>query len=119
VPEKDGLRDIKLDDIRPESLQTIQDLTEAYCKDKNTQKRLEQFAEMLVEHRRSRKHSPLWPWVSSGNQYRCVVPDCPRQQKLHLRKDEFEYHFSRRHSDDPEFGKKKWEDMAKIGMVRH
>jgi hypothetical protein len=80
VPVTFGLGEVKLDEFKHDTLEKIERDTKKYCS--TIEKELTDVAKVLVENRRHRTKSDLWPLVSTGKQYRCTVPKCHRTQEL-------------------------------------
>lgn len=80
VPVKFGLGKMKLDEFKHSTLEKIESDTKKYCSE--IEGELKEMAKILVENRRRRSKSDLWPLVSTGKQYRCTVDKCRRTQEL-------------------------------------
>lgn len=90
VPLKFGLGKMKLDEFKADTLANIERDTHHYCD--SIESELEEVAKILVENRRQRSQSDLWPLVSTGTQYRCTVDKCHRTQELLQRDKDLRMH---------------------------
>lgn len=90
VPVKFGLGEMKLDEFKSDTLDKIERDTNKYCS--TIEQELEEVARVLVENRRRRSKSELWPLVSTGKQYRCTFKRCRRTQELLQRVKDLRMH---------------------------
>jgi hypothetical protein len=90
VPLKFGLGKMKLDEFKHDTLEKIERDTNKYCD--TIEKELGEVARILVENRRQRTKSDLWPLVSTGTQYRCTFDKCRRTQELLQRVKDLRVH---------------------------
>ena len=100
VTKGSGLGDMKMDECNQNTLDKIQQMTEEYCQTAEVQSKIEEIANILVEHRRKRISSPYWTHVSTGSQFRCTVPSCRRTQQLLKKPDDLKYHIDTCHNSD-------------------
>ncbi|TLD38810.1 FabD/lysophospholipase-like protein [Venturia nashicola] len=107
VPLGTGLEKIKLDEWKKtpkwyqrhheSTIETIRKATEEYCARDDIRQHLEEVADILVQHRRSRRTHELWPLVSRGEQYRCTFEKCRMCQQVVPRKEDLEWHLQMKH----------------------
>ena len=114
LPREQGLKNMKLDEWklageleltkhgikrRKEStLDQIRRLTQAYCKEPEVIKSIDEVARRLVDHRRARcEDVRKWELWATGVRYRCTVDECDKSQKLRPSKNDLQYHIEKVH----------------------
>lgn len=108
VPAKEGLGEMKMDEWktvggikrRPKcrtTLQKIKKATDAYLESPDVIKEMTEVAVKLVRRRQARSDTRLWDMVSTGVQYRCTQPKCPKGMKLRDCRVNLEKHLMTKH----------------------
>ena len=89
--------------LRPKNrtLEKIQQDTLEYLGDPETQRRLDECAQKLVENRRERvkANKERWERACFGTWYQCQVDKCPRGQKEYRDQHDMEKHLLHKHRD--------------------
>jgi len=109
VPVKFGLGKMKLDEFKHNTLENIERDTTKYCSTIGDE--LRRVATVLVENRRRRSKSAMWPLVSTGKQYRCTINKCHRTQELLQRREDLLVHLDTHTLD----GKDTLDDLIERG----
>ncbi|OCL08373.1 FabD/lysophospholipase-like protein [Glonium stellatum] len=140
VPNESGLGDMKLDEWKKEgdlkfkktgirlrneadsTLAKIKHITRTYCNQPMVRAKLEDVAEILVNHRRARcRDSSLWELFSTGVQYWYMVRKCRKTMELRPCRDSLRRHLILRHNyhDETEDGRRDLEEMVNEGRCNY